>query len=83
MCAGWPHVSCGPSLREKLIDVSRRLSKSTLSLQARAGRGNSITLGIENRDLITVIALVVKYKLGSSAFVVYSKAKARGEARWK
>jgi positive regulator of sigma E activity len=65
VCAGWPHASCGPSLREKLIDVSRRLSKSTLSLQVRAGRGDSITLGIEDRDLITVIALVVKYKLVS------------------
>jgi hypothetical protein len=30
-----------------------------------AGRGDSITLGIENRDLITVVALVVKYKLVS------------------
>jgi len=46
-------------LREKLIDVSRSLSKSALSLQVRAGRGDSITLGIENRDLITVVALVV------------------------
>jgi len=47
-------------LREKLIDVSRSLSKSALSLQVRAGRGDSITPGIENRDLITVIALVVQ-----------------------
>ena len=52
-------------MREKLIDVSRSLSKSALSLQVRAGRGDSITLGIENRDLITVIALVVKYKFVS------------------
>ena len=57
------YASCGPSLREKVIDESRRLSKSALSLQVRAGRGYSITLGIENRDLIMVIALVVKYKL--------------------
>ena len=57
------HASCGLSLREKVIDVSRRLSKSALSLQVRAGRTDSITLGIENCDLITVVALVVKYKL--------------------
>ena len=62
---GWSYASSGPSLREKLIDVSRRLSKSALSLQVRAGRGDSITPGIENRDLITVITLVVKYKLVS------------------
>ena len=62
---GWSTASSGPSLREKLIDVSRRLSKSALSLQVRAGRGDSITLGIENRDLIMVITLVVKYKLVS------------------
>jgi hypothetical protein len=65
VCAGWSYTSSGPSLCEKLIDVSRRLGKSALSLQVRAGRGDSITLGIENRDLITVIALVVKYKLVS------------------
>jgi hypothetical protein len=59
------HASFGLSLREKLIDVSRSLSKSALSLQVRVGRGNSITLGIENRDLITVIALVVKHKFVS------------------
>ena len=58
-------ASCGRSLREKVIDVSRRLSKSPLSLQVRAGRGDSIAFGIENRDLITVEALVVKYKLVS------------------
>ena len=62
---GWSYASFGPSSREKLIDVSRRLSKSALSLQVRAGRGDSITLGIENRDLITVVALVVKYKFVS------------------
>jgi hypothetical protein len=27
-----PQASCGPSLREKVIDVSRCLSKSALSL---------------------------------------------------
>jgi hypothetical protein len=63
--AGWSYTSCGLSLCEKLIDVSRRLSKSALSLQVRGGRGDSATLGIENRDLITVITLVVKYKLVS------------------
>jgi hypothetical protein len=26
------HASCGPSFREKLIDVSRRFSNSALSL---------------------------------------------------
>ena len=60
---GGAHASCGPSLREKVIDVSRRLSKSALSLQVGAGRGDSITFGIQNCDLITVVALVVKYKL--------------------
>jgi hypothetical protein len=50
-------------LREKLIDVPGRFSKSALSLQVRAGRGNSITLGIENRDVITVVVRPVKYKL--------------------
>lgn len=62
---GGAHASCGPSLREKAIDVSRRLSKSALSLQVHAGRSDTITLGIENHDLITVIALVVKYKFVS------------------
>ena len=55
----------GPSLREKVIDVSRRHSKSALSLQVHAGRGDSIILGIQYRDLETVVALVVKYKLVS------------------
>jgi hypothetical protein len=48
-----------------MIDVPRRLSKSALSLQVCAGRGDSITFGIENRDLITVVVLVVKYELVS------------------
>jgi hypothetical protein len=48
---------------KKVIDVSRRLRKSALSLQVYAGRGDTITLGIENRDLITVVTLVVKNKL--------------------
>jgi len=48
-----------------MIDVPRRLGKSALSLQVRACRGDSITFGIENRDLITVVVLVVKYELVS------------------
>jgi hypothetical protein len=56
------HASCGPSLREKVIDVLRRLSKRALSFQVRASRGDTITLGIENRDVITVVVRVVKYK---------------------
>jgi hypothetical protein len=55
-------ASCGASLREKVIDVSRRLSKSALSFQVHAGRGDAITLGVENCDLITVIAFVAQYK---------------------
>ena len=50
-------------MRKKLIDAARRLSKSALSLQVRAGRRDPIALGIENRDPITVVALVVKCKL--------------------
>jgi hypothetical protein len=46
-----------------VIDVPGRFSKSALSLQVRAGRGNSITLGIKNRDVITVVVRLVKYKL--------------------
>jgi hypothetical protein len=57
------HASCGTSFREKLIDVSRRFSKSALSLQVRAGRRDSMATGIENRDPITVTVLVMKYKL--------------------
>jgi cytochrome c553 len=52
-------------LRKKLIDAARCLSKSALSLQMRAGRRDSIALGIENRYPITVVALVVKCKLVS------------------
>ena len=59
------HASCGAPLREKVIDVTRRLSKSALSLQVRASRRDPIALGIENRDPITVIAFVVKCKLVS------------------
>ena len=58
-------VSRAPSLRKKLIDAARRLSKSALSLQVRASRRDPIALGIENRDPITVVALVVKCKLVS------------------
>jgi hypothetical protein len=61
--AGARRASDGPLLREKVIDVPGRFSKSTLSLQVRAGRGNSITLGIENRDVITVVVRLVKYQL--------------------
>jgi len=50
-------------LRDKVIDVPGRFSKGALSLQVRAGRGNSITVGIENRDVITVVVRLVKYKL--------------------
>ena len=53
------------ALRTKLIDAARRLSKSALSLQVRAGRRDPIALGIENRDPITIVALVVKCKLVS------------------
>ena len=56
-------ASDGPLLCEKAIDVPGRFSKSALSLQVRAGRGNSIALGIENRDVITVVVRLVKYKL--------------------
>jgi hypothetical protein len=52
-------------LREKVIDILRRLGKSPLSFQVHAGRGDPITLGIENRDPITIIVLVMKYKLVS------------------
>jgi hypothetical protein len=55
----------GASLRKKLIDAARRLSKSALSLQVRAGRRDPIALGIENRDPITVVVLVVKCELVS------------------
>ncbi len=52
-------------MREKVIDVLRRLSKSPLSFQVHAGRGSPITLGIENRDPIAAVALVVKYEFVS------------------
>jgi hypothetical protein len=55
-------VSCGPLLCLKLIDVSRRLSKSALSFQVRAGRGDPIALGIENRDVIAIVVRVVEYE---------------------
>ncbi len=61
----YAQASYGQSLRQKVIDVSRRLSESTLSLQVRAGRRDAMILGIENRDLITVVAVLVKYKLVS------------------
>ena len=48
-----------------MIDVFRRLSKSTLSLQMDLGRGDPITLGVENDDLITVVTLAAKYQFVS------------------
>lgn len=56
------HASCGASLREKMFDVSRRLSKSALLLQVGAGRSDSLAVGIENRDLIMVVAPAVKHQ---------------------
>jgi hypothetical protein len=56
------HTSGGATLREKVFDVSRRLSKSTLLLQVGAGLSNSLTVGIENRDPIMVVALAVKHE---------------------
>ena len=47
------------------MDVLRRLSKSALSLQVRASRGDPISLRIENRNPITVVAFVVKCKIVS------------------
>jgi len=61
----WEGAWRGPSLRKNLIDASRRLNKSALSLQVRASRRDPIALGIENRDPITVVAFVVKCKLVS------------------
>jgi hypothetical protein len=55
-------ASCGPLLCLKLIDVSRRLSKRALSFQVRAGRGDSIALGIENRNVIAIVVRVVEYE---------------------
>ena len=48
-----------------MIDVFRRLSKSALSLQMDLGRGDPISLGVENDDLITVVTLAVKYQFVS------------------
>ncbi len=61
----WEGVWRGLSLRKKLIDAARRFSKSALSLQVRASRRDPIAFGIENRDPITVVALMVKCKLVS------------------
>ena len=49
----------------EVIDVSCRLAQSALSLQVGGGRSDSIALGIENRDVITVVGLVVKHKFVS------------------
>ena len=43
----------------------RCLGKSTLSLQVDAGRGDLLAVRIENCDPITIIVLVMKYKLVS------------------
>ena len=48
-----------------MIDVFRRLSKSAPSLQMDLGRGDPISLGVENDDLITVVTLAVKYQFVS------------------
>ena len=49
-------------MREMVFDVRRRLSKSALLLQVGAGRSDSLTVGIENRDLIMIVALAVKHE---------------------
>jgi hypothetical protein len=77
------HASCGAPLREKVIDVTRRLSKSALSLQVHAGRGDSITLGIENRDPITIVALVMKYKLVTVIAMRAGCHADPNETRWR
>jgi hypothetical protein len=71
-------------LRKKLIDAARRLSKSALSLQVRAGRRDPIALGIENRYPITVVAFVVKCKLVDVRSVPKAEAPCgRKQAAWK
>jgi hypothetical protein len=52
----------GALLRHKLIDRSRCLDHGALSLQVRAGRSYSPAVGIEDRDPITVVVLVMKFK---------------------
>ena len=47
---------------QQLIDRSRCFDKSALSLQVRAGRGYSPAVGIEDRDPITVVVLVMEFK---------------------
>jgi hypothetical protein len=41
---------------------------STLSFQMRASRRYSITIGIENRNLIAVIVVAAKYKFNPGFF---------------
>ena len=52
-------------MREKVIDVSCRLAQSALALQMHGAGGDTLAAGIENRDPISVVAQVVKYKLVS------------------
>jgi len=52
----------GALLRQKLIDRSRCLDHGTLSFQVRAGRSYSPAVGIEDRDPITVVVLVMEFK---------------------
>jgi hypothetical protein len=47
------------------------LMASTLSFQMRASRRYSITIGIEDRNLIAVIVVAAKYKL---VFVIAMRA---------
>ena len=58
-----PHVV--RPCRKKLIDAADDSVRAACSLQVRASRRDSIALGIENREPITVVALAVKCKLES------------------
>jgi len=55
--------ACGK--RGLVAGYSLSAATSELSWRVRTSRGNSIILGIENRDLITVVAFVVKHELVS------------------
>ena len=48
-----------------VIDISRSLSNSALSLQVRASRTDLLSLRVKNSDLITIVAFVAKHKLVS------------------
>jgi len=52
----------GALLRQQLIDRSRCLDHGALSLQMRAGRSYSPAVGIEDRDPITVVVLVMEFE---------------------